>query len=190
MRKIEKNYEDPLDLVWIHAAKTLGITIVRDSEVFAAWDGKSILRIGTPETLDDDDCLAQMVFHEFCHAMIEGPTKFHEPDWGLDMDESDHIVHEHAALRLQAGLSDRYQLREFFASTTDFRSYFDRLSARPLEGEGDPAAAMANAAWARATTGQWGSTIDDALKRTKRILCVIQDLVDEDSLWHTRKSSH
>ncbi len=183
MRIIEKIYEDPLDLVWIHAAKNLGIQIVRDSQVFAAWDGNGTLRIGTPDTLDADDCLAQMIFHEICHAMIEGPDRFTTPDWGLDIDEANHQVHEHAALRLQASLADRYHLRNFFASTTDFRSYFDKIGSAPLDDAIDPAAELAKSAWLRATTGQWGQVVDSALNRTQQILVVVESIAPAQSLW-------
>lgn len=183
MRKIERTYNDPLDLIWLHAAKELGINIVRDAEVFAAWDGQGELKIGVPETLDEDDCLAQMIFHELCHALIEGPEKFTTPDWGLEMDNPNDVVHEHAALRLQARLADRYQLRKFLASTTDFRSYFDSLDSDPFSGDNDPAIELAKSAWSRATTGQWGQAIDTALQKTQLIFQVVCDIAPANSLW-------
>jgi hypothetical protein len=190
MRTIHKQYDDPLDLVWKSAAKRLGIIVVRNSEVFAAWDGVGTLKIGTPETLDPDDSLAQMIFHELCHALVEGPDKFGLPDWGLNMDEANHFVHEHAALRLQAALADQFQLRQFFASTTDFRSYFDGLGESPLqEGADDPAIALARLAWPRATEGAWGNAIHTALKQTRQIFDLVTPLADKNSLWNDAKVS-
>lgn len=186
MRKIERTYHDPLDLVWLHAAKELGINVVRDKEVFASWDGQGTLKIGVQSTLDPDDCLAQMIFHELCHALIEGPAKFTTPDWGLDMDNLDHEVHEHAALRLQARLADQYYLREFLASTTNFRTYFDRLGVDPFSEKTDPAVLLAQDAWSRATTGQWGDTIANALRRTKQIYDVVTELAPQNSLWQPK----
>ncbi len=89
MRLITKRYQDPLDLIWIQTAGQLGIEIQRDPHVFAAWDGQQVLRIGTVETLDADDCLAQMIFHELCHALVEGPAAFQIEDWGLSNDVLD-----------------------------------------------------------------------------------------------------
>lgn len=183
MRRIDRTYHDPLDLIWLHAANELGINVVRDAEVFAAWNGHGELKIGVQESLDEDDCLAQMIFHELCHALIEGPQKFATPDWGLTMDNPDDVVHEHAALRLQARLADKYQLRGFLASTTDFRIYFDSLGSDPFSGGDDPAIELAESAWARATTGQWGRAIDNALQRTRAILELVTAIAPKQSLW-------
>lgn len=185
MRKIERTYQDPLDLIWLHAAKEVDINVVRDEEVFAAWDGQGTLKIGVPASLDADDCLAQMIFHELCHALIEGPDKLSTPDWGLEMDNQEHLIHEHAALRLQAKLADQYQLRLFLASTTEFRTYYDQLESDPFEGLTDPSIKLAKAAWERATTGQWGQTIARALQRTQKLFQVVTELAPADSLWHS-----
>ena len=187
MRTISKQYSDPLDLVWIHAAEQIGMQVIRDPEVFASWDGEGVLRIGAPETLDPDDSLAQMIFHEICHALVEGPAAFHREDWGLDPDVAVGAVHEHACLRLQTVLSDRYGLLEFFAATTDFREYFDRIGPTPLEGSGDPAIELAKTAYRRATEGPWSAALDTALQQTRSIAAVVMELAPDDSLWGTVK---
>ncbi|MEL7338365.1 MAG: hypothetical protein AAFN70_19410, partial [Planctomycetota bacterium] len=89
-RAVIHRYGDPLDVIWTQAAGQIGMHLSRDSEVFAAWsgagaDGTGILRIGTVDTLDPDDSLAQMIFHEMCHGLIEGPAAFSLADWGLDI---------------------------------------------------------------------------------------------------------
>lgn len=174
-------------MVWIHAAERLGMKVVRDAEVFAAWNGQGELRIGTPETLDSDDCLAQMIFHEICHALVEGPDQFRVEDWGLDFDNQDHEVHEHAALRVQAALADPFQLRGFLASTTDFRAYYDRLGDQPLDAsDPDPAVPLATQAWVRATEGPWSEVIADALRRTKAILDAVTEWAPRQSLWSSK----
>ena len=187
MRTISKQYSDPLDLVWIHAAEQIGMQVIRDPEVFASWDGQGVLRIGAPETLDPDDSLAQMIFHEICHALVEGPEAFQQEDWGLDPDVAVGAVHEHACLRLQSALSDRYGLRDFFAATTDFREYFDRIGPAPLEGSGDPAIELAEVAYRRATEGPWSAALDTALQQTRSIAAVVMELAPDDSLWGTVK---
>ena len=183
MRRIELNYQDPLDLIWLHAAKEMGMTVVRDDSVFAAWDGKGTLTIGTPETLDPDDCLAQMILHETCHALVEGPDAWNKPDWGVQIDNREQRVREHACLRLQAALAHPYGLRSFFAATTNFRKYYDRLPEDPLTGEDDPATAIALDAISRATTGPLSGPLQEALKRTAGIAAVVQGVADPDSLW-------
>lgn len=190
MREIKQRYSDPLDLVWIHAAELLGITVQRDPEVFAAWDGSGILRIGTPETLDPDDCLAQMVFHEICHWLVEGPSAFDREDWGLVYGREEHEAHEHACLRLQAALADRYGLRQFLAATTDYRRYYDQLPEDPLTANGafsDRAAELARGALARAESPPFGPVLDRALGQTRQIAQVLGNSTAAGSLWSAIK---
>ena len=185
MRRIEKEYQDPVEIIWVHAARQLGIEVRRDPEVFAAWDGNGVLRVGTAETLDADDSLAQMIFHELCHWLVEGPESFSEPDWGLVYDEPTHEVHEHACLRLQSAKADQFGLRQFFASTTDYRAYFDSLPSDPLEPSGDPAVELAQAGWERAGEGVVAATLDLALQKTREIANVVRPLVPTTSIWGT-----
>ncbi|WP_146573400.1 hypothetical protein [Botrimarina hoheduenensis] len=182
MRKIEKKYEDPLSLVWLHAAEQMGLRIERSAEVNASWDGVGVLTIGTPETLDADDSLAQMILHEVCHALCEGPESLARLDWGLGS-EPDKKVHEHAALRLQAALADQIGMRAFFASTTIFRHYYDQLPADPLAKGDDPAIALAQVGWERAHAGPWAEALAVALERTAQIAAAIADIATPDSLW-------
>ncbi|QDT69252.1 hypothetical protein MalM25_21860 [Planctomycetes bacterium MalM25] len=187
MRPITTTYTDPLDLVWLHAAERMGMRVERSAEVNASWDGAGVLTIGTPETLDPDDCLAQMILHEACHALVEGPESLGKLDWGL-RNEPDAAVHEHAALRLQAALADRHGLRAFFASTTVFRAYYDTLPAEPLtpsplDGDDDPAIPMARAAWQRTHAGAWAEPLEEALARTAQIAAALRGVACEDSLW-------
>lgn len=184
MRKIEKIYADPLSLVWLHAAAKMGMRIERSAEVNASWNGAGVLTIGTPETLDPDDSLAQMILHEVCHALCEGPESLHQPDWGLDNFNPAKRVHEHACLRLQAALADQVGMRGFFASTTMFRSYYDKLPAEPLADGDDPAIELAKAAWERAQRGPWAAALREALQRTAQIARALDGLTTEESLWH------
>ncbi len=186
MRNIDKTYSDPLDLIWIHAASEMGIRIERSAEVNASWNGDGVLTIGTTETLDPDDCLAQMILHEACHSLCEGPESLQKPDWGLESFDPTKRVHEHACLRLQAALAERYGMRSFFAATTMFRSYYDRLSSAPLEDGEDPSIDLARAAWERANHGPWAVPLHDALRRTALIARALHGLTTEDSLWHAQ----
>lgn len=189
MRTIDKTYCDPLDLIWIHAAEQMGMQIERSSEVNASWNGRGVLTIGTPETLDPDDTLAQMILHETCHALCEGPASLDKPDWGLDLADASKKVHEHACLRLQAALADQVGMRTFFASTTMFRTYYDQLPAKPLEAGQDPAIAMAQTAWPAATEGPWSQPLRDALRRTADIACVLGEIAPENSLWRAQDNN-
>jgi len=186
VRKIEKTYVDPLSLVWIHAAEQMGMRIERSAEVNASWNGAGVLTIGTPETLDPDDCLAQMILHEVCHALCEGPESLEQLDWGLDNVNPAKKVHEHACLRLQAALADPYGMRAFFAATTMFRSYYDRLPAEPLAEGDDPAIPLARVGWDRAQRGPWAVPLQQALERTAQIARALHGVATEDSLWHAQ----
>jgi hypothetical protein len=189
VRKIESVYEDPLSVIWLDLTRQLGIAVHRDDEVFAAWDGNGTLTIGKDETLDPDDSLAQMIFHELCHALTEGESALSLPDWGLENDRPDHVIREHACLHLQAALAGKYGLREFFATTTDFREYYDRLPADPLADQSDAATRIASEAWTRATEGPWSKPLAEALERTSEIATIIKTVAGQKSLWNKTQAS-
>lgn len=199
-RKITKTYQDPLELTWLHCAKSLGIEVQRDDEVFASWDGHSKLRLGL-DSLDPDDSVAQLVFHEICHALIEGPESFGQPDWGLNnIDNPAPRSHEFATLRLQASLAEPFGLRQFLAATTDFREYYDRIPknvfdhmdlARSFENirqvtraEDDEAIKMAKSASANLDRSSWKENLDTALAATQKLFEVVKAYAPKDSLWH------
>ncbi|MCP4786527.1 MAG: hypothetical protein GY903_05050 [Fuerstiella sp.] len=183
MRTINTVYRDPLEIVWTETARELGMTIERGTTVFAAWNGSGVLTIGTQETLDADDSLAQMIFHEICHALVEGPESLSKPDWGLQIDNPVQRVRENACLRLQAALAGQYGLRELLASTTVFRKYYDALPDDPLHSDDDPAAEIARCGWDRATTGPWASPLENALRITAQIASAVREVAPADSLW-------
>ena len=183
-RTVKSFYQDPIEITWRYAARQCGIEVQRHPDVFAAWDGLSVLQIGTADTLDADDSLAQMILHELCHALVAGPDGFKQMDWGLDYDCPEHQVYERASLRLQAAFADEVGMRSFFASTTDFREYFDQLPADPLSKSGnDPAAALAREGMQHAERIGWLLPIRTALGRTAAIAEQIQTIADDGSLW-------
>jgi len=184
MRRITHHYRDPLEIIWLHAAAQMGLQVQRSSEVFAAWDGQGTLTIGSPETLDPDDSLAQMILHECCHALVEGPDAVHLPDWGVQIDNPAHRIREHATLRLQAALTNPFGLRQFFAATTTFRRYYDQLPPDPLQtSDNDPAVPLAQIAWQRSQTGPWAAELRTALTRTAQIAEIVQPAASQVSLW-------
>ncbi|MEZ6130845.1 MAG: hypothetical protein R3C59_19415 [Planctomycetaceae bacterium] len=182
MRQVHYRYQDPLEVIWLHAATRMGMQVERSTDVFAAWDGRGVLTIGTPETLDADDSVAQMILHETCHALIEGPESFTKPDWGVQIDNPAHRVREHATLRLQAALTAPYGLRLFFAATTNFRRYYDQLPEDPLQGH-DEATELARAGWQRATSGPWSQPLTAALETSAAIARLVAPAAVADSLW-------
>jgi hypothetical protein len=183
MRTIKYEYRDPLEVIWLRAAADMGMRIERSSDVFASWDGNGVLHIGGPKTLDPDDSLAQMIFHETCHALLEGPEALGKPDWGLEIDNPAHRVREHACLRLQAALAAPHGLRQFFAATTTFRRYFDQLPEDPLKDGGDPATPMAQAGWERLQAGDWAAPLSHALERSAAIAAIVKQAATGESLW-------
>jgi hypothetical protein len=189
MRQVKHTYQDPLDVVWVQTAIRLGMRIERADDVFASWDGHDCLRLGTSETLDADDCLAQMIFHEVCHALTEGPEAMALEDWGLENDEPAHVVREHACLRLQAALADRFGLRDLLAATTDFRCYYDNLPVDPLAPGPDPAIELARAAMQRALDGPWSEPLRLALEATAALAIALQPFAPGDSLWSRFRGS-
>ena len=157
-RKPLHTYLDPLDAIWLTVAARVGFRVERSAEVYASTDGKGAMTIGTPSTLDPDDCLAQMILHELCHSLIEGAESLGVPDFGLDNESERHVVREHACLRLQAWLTDKHGLRQALAPTTDFRSYYDDLPEDPFADQGDPATGAAKLGSGSVGGGAMGAT--------------------------------
>ena len=188
MRSISATYQDPLELIWIQTARSVGVEVERNPDVFASWDGAGVLHIGTPETLDPDDSLAQMILHELCHLLVEGFEAIHLPDWGLENDPSK-VIHEHAALRVQAALADTVGLRQFFAATTVFRKYYDQLPISPLAADGDPAVELALVAWQRTRSAPWAEPLGRALRVTADIGRLVRDVAPTDSIWSLTNQS-
>lgn len=131
-RQVTSRYRDPLEVLWLACAARLGWRVIRSGEVFASWDGERILTLGRDADLDDDDHCAQMVLHEICHALIEGPRGWRLVDWGLSNFNAQDLDRELGCLRLQAYWASSVRLRGFFAATTDWRAYYDLIPIDPL----------------------------------------------------------
>lgn len=177
-REILHEYRDPLDLVWLTTAARVGMRVERSGEVYASWDGRGTLTLSAAEHFDPDDSLAQLVLHEICHALCEGPAYWNVPDWGLDNLTDADWLRENACQRLQAALADTRGLRAFFATTTDYRAYYDVLPADPLAPGDDAAIAMARAGWERAAAEPWASALSAALDATAAIVKATRPFAD------------
>jgi Putative zinc- or iron-chelating domain len=165
-------YEDPLDRVWLVAAERLGFRIERSPDVYASTDGQRTIIVGTDDTLDADDCLAQMILHELCHAAVEGEDAEHKVDWGLDNETERDVAREHACLRLQAYLTGLYGLRGLLAPTTDYRAFWDALADDPFaasDGRRDASAVAARAAAYRMGKSPWAPHVHEALAASAAI---------------------
>jgi hypothetical protein len=185
VRSIEHRYTDPLDRVWLTTAAKLGLRVVRSDQAYAATDGRGTLLVGTPETLDPDDCLAQIVFHELCHALVEGEEAHALPDWGLCNETERDLAREQACLRVQAALAARHGLRRFLAPTTEHRAFYDALPENPLAGpEGDASVAAARTALARAGASFW-APLHAALAATAQISAAARAFAPEGDLLAT-----
>ncbi|MFK7988158.1 MAG: YkgJ family cysteine cluster protein [Sandaracinaceae bacterium] len=183
-RAIRHRYEDPFDTLWLETARRIGLRVRRSADVFAATDGDGTLTVGAPATLDADDSLAQMIFHELCHSLVEGAESFEVEDWGLDNIDDRHRDNEYACLRTQAVLSRRYGLEVFFAPTTEHRVFYDGLGADPLAGD-DASVSMARRALSRAARDPWGPHLEEALSATRRVLETLAPFARAPSLAST-----
>ncbi len=168
-RELRHCYRDPLSEVWLAAAYRIGLRVQRCEDAFAHSDGKGTIHIASSAHLDADDCLAQMIFHELCHSLIEGPDSFAREDWGLDNSSHHDDEREHATLRLQACLAARYGLRELLAPTTDFRSFFDALGRDPLADRSDHSVQLAIMGLRRSDTNPWWPHLGKALQSSADI---------------------
>lgn len=181
-RRVTREYRDPLELIWVRTLESIGFALERSSEVFAATDGQT-LTLGAAETLDADDCVAQMAFHELCHSLVAGEAKLHSPDWGMSNTDARDEVQERACLRVQATLADEFGLQEVLAPTTDFREFYDGLGVDPLEGAKADEVALVQAALARVERAPWGPHVRAALNATQLIVEVASRFADEASLY-------
>lgn len=189
-RVVTHRYADPLDVVWIEAAERMGIAIARSDGAYAWWDGRGTLTLGTDETLDADDCLAQMIFHEICHSLVQGPDSFEVNDWGLDNETDRDRPREHACLRAQALLAARHGLREVLAPTTDHRAFYDALPGDPMRPRPgvDPALErrsieLGRVAVVRAERAPWAPHLGEALSATEHIVAASAPYASAGSLF-------
>lgn len=163
-RDVTHRYQDPLDQIWITTAARVGFHVTRTADAYATTDGRRTIAVGTPEALDADDCLAQMILHELCHALVEGEPGWERPDWGLDNQTSRDRPREEACLRTQAALTAPWGLRRVLAPTTDHRPFYDELPPDPVDGP------LVRLALARAATRPFAPHLEAALAATARIL--------------------
>ncbi len=168
-REVTQRYIDPLAQVWIGAARRIGLSVVRTADTYASTDGRGTLAIAIDAELDADDSLAQMIFHELCHSLVEGEESFTVPDWGMDNTGPDHDWREHACLRVQWVLTGRHGLRNLFAPTTEFRAFWNGLSGDVLADRTDPSVQGAITALRRAAHPPWAPALEHALVATARI---------------------
>ncbi|HET9626981.1 MAG TPA: YkgJ family cysteine cluster protein [Kofleriaceae bacterium] len=171
-REVTHRYVDPLTQVWLTAARRIGLGVVRTPDAYAATDGRGTLAIGDDAVLDADDSLAQMIFHELCHSLVEGEAAFAQPDWGMDNTGPDHDWREHACLRTQWVLAGRHGLRGVFAPTTDFRAFWNQLAGDVLADRHDASVIAAIRALDRATQKPWAPALDEALAASAEIAAV------------------
>ncbi len=178
-------YDDPLSRVWIACAESVGFRIVRTPDAYASTDGRGTLLIAVDEMFDPDDSLAQMIFHELCHALVEGEDGERRADWGLGYAVGKNPWREHACLRLQAYLAGQVGLRDFFAPTTDFRVSFwatltdDPFYAPPEAGGRRERSCVAArlGAW-RASRPRWAAHLNQALAASAAIAAVTPRLTN------------
>jgi len=182
-REVTQRYIDPLADVWLGAARRIGLRVTRTRDAYAATDGAGTLAIATDDALDADDSLAQMIFHELCHSLVEGESSFERADWGMDNTGPDHDWREHACLRVQWVLAGRHGLRRVFAPTTDFRAFWDRLSGDVLADRDDASVAAAIAAIRRAAQPPWAPALDQALAASAKIAVAAAPFAQGPSLW-------
>jgi hypothetical protein len=180
-RSVSRVYRDPLDVVWIETARRIGLRVERTPDAFASTDGRGTLSIGTDETLDADDCLAQMILHELCHALVQGPGAFDRRDWGLDNETERDLAREEACLRLQADLLARFGLREVLAPTTEHRAFYDALGPVPIEGRTE-SAILARKARARVDRPPFTPHLEEALSASRDIVAAASKYAGPDDL--------
>lgn len=169
MRVPTHSYRDPLERIWLTTAERIGLRVQRTSDAYASTTGEGVLLLAEERHLDRDDSVAQMIFHELCHSLVQGEESFGRRDWGLDNESGRDVPREEACLRTQATLAGRHGLRRFLAPTTDFRTFYDALPGSPLEPRWEPSVTLAIAAIRRAAKPPWAPHLEAALEATRAV---------------------
>jgi hypothetical protein len=156
-----------LDAVWTACAAAIDLPVARGGEAFVHFDGR-VLWVADDADLDDDDSLAQLVFHELCHLAVQGPAMRHVPDWGLDSSSDRDLVREHGAVRLQAHLAGLWGLRAVLFPTTEVRALWNTLPDDALGPASDESSACARVGTARIAREPFSPAIAAALEATAR----------------------
>ena len=138
-----------LDALWLEAARELGFPVVRGGDAYVHWDGRA-LHLADDRHLDDDDTVAQLVVHEVCHALTQGPGRLSQPDFGLDNTSSVDDVRESACLRVQAHLLGTVGLRRVLYPTTVVAPFYFALPHDALAGGDADSVPLAREALCRA----------------------------------------
>lgn len=176
-RVVNHRYVDPLDAIWIACAEAAGLSIQRGQNAYASTDGHGELLLSDAAGMDADDCLAQMILHEFCHALVQGPESFDWPDWGLENETGEDAPLEHACLRVQAALLAPLGLRQVLAPTTDYRAFYDELPEDPLverKPEERESIIRARLALGRVSKPPYGPHLQTALEATATLVAAVQ----------------
>lgn len=160
---------EDLDQIWTEAARRLGFRVDRSADAYASSDGAGTIVIGSRETLDPEDSVAQLVFHELCHALVQGEQNLTRPDWGLDNTTDADGVRENACLRVQAHLASAHGVRAAMTPTTVTRPYYQALGADALAPT-DAAEPLARTALHTTLAQRFVPIIDQALHATARTL--------------------
>lgn len=172
-RQVTRRYADPLAEIWLAAAARMGLRVRRVADAYASTDGRGELAIAEDAALDADDSLAQMIFHEICHWLVEGAEALRVADWGLDNTRPDDEWREDACLRVQWILAGRYGLRALLGPTTDFRALWDAFDGDVLVDRASLAVQHAISAVARADKPPWGPALAAALEASAQVAAVV-----------------
>jgi hypothetical protein len=168
-RTPQHRYSDPLDAIWLSAATKLGFVVDRTAAAYATYNpSKRLISLGDQSSLDPDDCLAQMLLHELCHALVQGEEGLERTDWGLNNEGERDAGKEHACLRVQATLLRPLGLRRMLAPTTDYRAFYDTLPDDPLQPPLDETVILARMALRWVETPRW-KPLHEALAATAEI---------------------
>src|SRR3569623_129020 len=136
---------DAITSLWMSVAAEAGWQVIRTTDAYASSDGAGRISIGVDEVLDADDAPAQLIFHELCHALTQGPSSWSLPDWGLSNADPRAVVAEHACLCVHVLLSSPFGLRAAMAPTTEYRAYHAALKEDDLAVSLEPAPARPRA---------------------------------------------
>ena len=156
--------------LWISVAAEAGWQVIRTTDAYASSDGAGRIFVGIDEVLDADDAPAQLIFHELCHALTQGPASWTQPDWGLSNTDARDVLAEHACLCVHVLLATPFGLRAAMAPTTEYRAYHDALDASAIAASAEGAAVRARAALALPGNAQLRDALVRGLAATRAAL--------------------
>ena len=171
-RQLTHRYADPVDEIWLAAAKRLGLEVRRSDGAYAAYDGQGVLTLAERKRLRRRRLAGAADLPRALPRAGRGRARC--------VARLGPVQHRRPRSRARARVPPRCRPRSARAMACATSSRSPPITARTgtrcpairsrRRRRGDPAIELARAAWQRARRGRVGETLHAALAATRRSL--------------------